>query len=221
MAKIVVEKQRSNENTPDAKIQKWKGKNPKNKCSNSLNTFTPVHMDEQHCVREATILHRANMACNDLNQSSASNTSRPEMDLLVSKGDETTVETFVEKPMVDGFFNYVGSESSNITEVLQEENNVEDTDHDEVNIGDHSPLELLLEKQSSNDNTLDEENRKGKGEYVAEEDTTPFTSNSTCSDLKPPTDALDTGIKTSDEVKPASIFDMAAAYLGIRSWRKT
>lgn len=116
------------------------------------------------------------------------------MDLLVSKGDETTVETFVEKPMVDGVFNYVGSESSNITEALQEENHVEDTDHDEVNIGDHSPLELLLEKQTSNDNTLDEENRKGKGEYVAEEDTTPFTSNSTCSDLKPPTDTLDTGL---------------------------
>ncbi|XP_023769533.1 uncharacterized protein LOC111918090 isoform X2 [Lactuca sativa] len=221
-AKIVVEKQRSNENTPDAKIRKWKDKNPKNKGSNSQNTFTTVHVDEQHCVREATILQRANMACNDLNQSSsASNTSRPEMDLLVSKGDETTVETFVEKPMVDGVFNYVGSESSNITEALQEENHVEDTDHDEVNIGDHSPLELLLEKQTSNDNTLDEENRKGKGEYVAEEDTTPFTSNSTCSDLKPPTDTLDTGIKTSDEVKPASILDMAAAYLGIRSWRKT
>lgn len=103
------------------------------------------------------------------------------MDLLVSKGDETTVETFVEKPMVDGVFNYVGSESSNITEALQ----VDETDHDELSIGDHSPLELWLESQSSNDTTLDMENKKRKGKYVIGEDTTMCEENSAYNDQEP------------------------------------
>ncbi|XP_023769500.1 uncharacterized protein LOC111918065 isoform X1 [Lactuca sativa] len=218
---LMLEKQTCNMNIQDAEINKGKGKSKLKKGSNSLNTFTTVLVDGHHCAGEDTTLQEANTTFNDLKQpSSAFDTSQLEVGLLVSKSGETTVPTFVEKlqsrAVVDGVFNYVGSESSNITEALQ----VDETDHDELSIGDHSPLELWLESQSSNDTTLDMENKKRKGKYVIGEDTTMCEENSAYNDQEP-SSPFDRRINTLDAVKCGSFLGLAVAFLGIRMWRKT
>ncbi|KAI3778686.1 hypothetical protein L2E82_08069 [Cichorium intybus] len=189
----------------------------------SESSTTTEALAEEKYVEET----EANTTCNDPMQPSfVSDMSQPEVHLLASKSSETTVQTFVEilqssRPVVDGFLNYVGSESSSITDQgLQEEKHVEEM-VDDHNIGDHSPQELVSEKQSSNDNTEDVENKKGKGKYVAGEDTTMCASNRACSDLDSPSSSFDMRIKTLDVLKCGSIMGLAAAYLGIRCWRKT
>ncbi|KAI3778772.1 hypothetical protein L2E82_08156 [Cichorium intybus] len=187
----------------------WGGHTNLPEAQNAWDDLTTLH-EGSNSWDDPTTLQEGNNSWDDLKPPSfASNMSRPEVDPLVSKSGETTVQTLVEKlqsssTMGDGLLNYVGSDNSNITEPLQVEN------VDDPNIGDHSPHKLVLEKQSSSDNTLDVENNKRTGKYVPGEETTMPEANSSCNDPEPSSSACDT-----------SFLGLVVAFLGTRLWRKT
>ncbi|KAL4575589.1 hypothetical protein LXL04_022437 [Taraxacum kok-saghyz] len=118
-------------------------------------------------------------------------------DVEIKKGKGNNMEKWVKKNKESNNLNTFtcdehehGNENHSL---LQEENHVKETD-DKHRIGNHSPLEILLEKESNDDDIHNEENKKRKGKFIAREDTSMCETNSTCNDLNLSSSAFDMGL---------------------------
>ncbi|KAL4575592.1 hypothetical protein LXL04_022440 [Taraxacum kok-saghyz] len=243
LVELVLEKQNNNKNSRDVEITKGKGKNiekwiKKNKESNiTLSTFTgEEHRNDDHSLVQSVVEQSINDNTGDKKIKKGNKCKKKKCIKSITTSTSDLVDVQVrhyagedatpheEKCACNDMKQHslasdISLQRSNMSEVLQDENHVKET-NDEHKIGDHLPLELLLEKQSNNNITQNEENEKGEGKFIAGEDTTMCEANSSCDDLNPPSSNFDVGTKATEGIKYGSILDAAVAFLGIRSRRK-